>query len=115
MGYPAKGRADFLELGDWNAVCGQCGRKRKASTMRMLPAGVPGAGFYVCFPEHWDARHPQEFVRSVPDDMSVPWAQPPVNSFVPVCTPNGISAVPGQIQPGCVIPGYLSPAYNHGV
>lgn len=112
MGYPAKGQADFLELGDWNAVCAQCNRKRKASTMRQLPAGVPGAGMFVCFPEHWDARHPQEFVRAVPDNMTVPWAQPPSPSYTAFCTPNGQSAVPGMSQPGCMVPGYLSLAYN---
>lgn len=76
MGYPAKGRADFWEGGTWNAVCAQCNRKRKANEMQQLPPGVPGAGMYVCYPEHWDARHPQEFVRAVPDVMTTLWAQP---------------------------------------
>lgn len=79
MGYPAKGRADYLELGSWNVTCGQCGRKRKSGDVRQLPAGVPGAGLYVCYPEHWDYRHPQEFVRAVPDLQTTPYAQPPVD------------------------------------
>lgn len=108
--YPGKGQADFLQLGDFNAVCGQCGRKRKASTMKRLPPGVPGGGLYTC-PEHWDFRQPQDFVRGVPDKMAAPWVQPYETQFVNVCTPNGLSAVPGQAVPGCCVPGYLSPAF----
>jgi len=65
-----KGRADHLELGDWNAQCYQCGRKRKAGTLLRH-----WQGYYVCA-EHWEMRQPQDFVRSVPDNMTPPWAQP---------------------------------------
>jgi len=51
--------ADYLALGDWNAACAWCGRKRKASTMRQLPPGVPGGGLRVC-PDHWNPRQPQK-------------------------------------------------------
>ena len=81
MSGPGRGRADYLELGDWNAACAQCGRKRKASEMRQLPAGVPGGGMYVCYPEHWDFRQPQDFVRGIPDKMAAPWTQQQVDSF----------------------------------
>lgn len=64
------GRADFLQLGDWNVQCYQCGRKRKGSTMKKH-----WQGYWVC-PEHWESRHPQDFVRNVPDDMTPPWSQP---------------------------------------
>lgn len=64
------GRADYLELGSWNAVCFQCGRKRKASQLKKH-----WQGYYVC-PEHWEPRHAQDFVRSVPDHQTPPWAQP---------------------------------------
>jgi len=69
------GRADHLELGDWNASCSMCGRKRKASQLVLNWQGM-----YRC-PEHSDTRHPQDFVRSVPENMSVPWAQPPSDVF----------------------------------
>jgi len=75
MSYPSKGRADFLELGDWNAVCFQCGRKRKASTMVKH-----WQGYWVC-PEHWEARHPQDFVRGIKDIMTPPWVQPMSDTF----------------------------------
>lgn len=72
------GRADYLQLGDWNAACGYCGRKRKASELKQLPPGVPGAGLYVC-PEHWFEQQPQDFVRGIPDQPAAPWVQPSVD------------------------------------
>jgi hypothetical protein len=104
------GRADFLNLGDWNSVCFECGRKRKASEMMKH-----WQGYYVC-PQHWEARQPQDFVRSVPDVQTPPWTQPmPADVFINVCTPNGTSAVPAVAVPGCAIPGYLSPFYDPSI
>jgi hypothetical protein len=65
-----RGRADHLVLGDWNAVCFECGMKRKASTLKKH-----WRGYMVC-PEHWEARHPQDFVRGVPDAQQPEWTQP---------------------------------------
>ena len=92
------GRADYFELGDWNAACSMCGRKRKASQMVRNWQGL-----YRC-PEHNEARQPQDFVRSTPDVMSVPWAQPQTDSFVTFCTFNGTSAIPDWAEPDCAIP-----------
>ncbi len=69
------GRADYYAPGDWNTVCYQCGRKRKASTMVRN-----WQGFYNC-PEHNEARQPQDFVRSIPDVQTAPWQQPPSQVF----------------------------------
>ena len=93
------GRADYLELGDYNAACSMCGRKRKASTMVRNWQGQ-----YRCW-EHNEQRQPQDFVRGVPDIVSVPWSQPELDSFTAVCTLAGISAVPGLAIPGCMLPG----------
>lgn len=71
MGGPVRGRADYLDLGTWNASCSMCGRKRKASTMEQNWQGL-----YRC-PEHNEPRQPQDFARGTKDDMSVPWAQTP--------------------------------------
>lgn len=76
MSYPTKGRADYLDLGDWNAVCSMCGRKRKASTMEKNWQGM-----YRC-PEHNEPRQPQDFVRGIPDIQTPPWVQPPADEFV---------------------------------
>lgn len=107
MGTTPKGRADELVLGDWNAVCYECGRKRKATALRRH-----WQGYWVC-PEHWEARHPQDFVRGVKDTMNPPWAQPmPADSFVLFCTPNGTTAIAGFALAGCAISGYISPAFD---
>lgn len=80
---PQKGRADYLELGTWNVACAECGRKRKAHDMRQLPPGVPGGGMWVCYPEHWNSRQPQDYVRGVPDKMAAPYVQQQVD-FAPL-------------------------------
>lgn len=63
------GQADFLRLGDWNAVCYECGRKFKASVMMRH-----WQGYYVC-PAHWEPRQPQDFVRGTKDVQTPPWTQ----------------------------------------
>lgn len=64
------GKADHYVHGDHNAQCFECGRKFKASTLKKH-----WQGYWVCL-EHWEPRHTQDFVRSVPDIMTPPWAQP---------------------------------------
>lgn len=106
MSYPGKGRADYLAEGDWNARCYFCGFKFKASQLRRH-----WQGFYVCA-TCFETRQPQDFVRSLPDTQTPPWAQPtPAPIWGLMCTPQGSSAVPGEAQPGCAVPGYLSPMY----
>lgn len=68
--------ADKYVAGDWNAACYECGRTRKASSMRRH-----WQGYYVC-PEHWEAKHPQEFVRGRPESAKPSWVQPPQASFL---------------------------------
>jgi hypothetical protein len=98
MGVPPRGRADYLELGDWNAACSMCGRKRKASQMVKNWQGM-----YRC-PEHNEARQPQDFVRGLADIQTVPWSQPETDIDIQICTPNGLSAIPAYALPGCMIP-----------
>ena len=98
MTTPGKGVADFWQAGDWNAVCYECGSKRKASTLKRH-----WQGYYVC-PEHWEPRQPQDFVRGVQDIITPPWAQPESDTFTAVCTIEGCSAMPELAMPGCMIP-----------
>lgn len=72
------GRADhYYEEGGHNAVCFECGRKRKASQLKRH-----WQGYYVC-PEHWEPRQPQDFVRAQADIQTPPWVQPmPADVFV---------------------------------
>lgn len=93
------GRADFLQLGGWNAICSMCGRKRKASTMVRNWQGM-----WRC-PEHNEPRQTQDFVRGVEDIQTVPWSQPPTDIQTILCTINQRSCIPGWMEPGCSIPG----------
>lgn len=93
---PAKGEADYYSDGDFNAYCSMCGRKRKASTMEKNWQGL-----YRC-PQHNEARQPQDFVRGVKDDTSVPWSQPPLVAYTSICTLNTQSAVVGVGVTGCM-------------
>lgn len=80
------GQADYLELGDWNAVCSMCGFKRKAGTLTKNWQGM-----WRC-PIHNESRQPQDFVRAVPDVQTPPWTQPPgADVFIAttfICTEN---------------------------
>jgi hypothetical protein len=102
MGYPQKGQADYLEVGTWNAECSMCGAKRKANTMVKNWMGQ-----YRC-PEHNEPRHPQDFVRAIPERITPPWVQHPdsnqPDSFVSFCDINGQSAFPNISIPDCMIP-----------
>ena len=101
------GRADFLRLGDWNVQCYRCGFKRKASEMRKQ-----WQGYYVC-PEHWEMRQPQDFVKSVPENIAPPWSQPmPADDYLYFCNPTAQTAIPGYAYPGCAIPGFISLSFD---
>lgn len=73
------GRSDYYKGGDWNSECDVCGQKYKYSKLRRRWDGV-----LVC-PKDWEPRHPQDFVKGVKDNQSVPEtrAEPP-DSFVPI-------------------------------
>ena len=64
------GRADYLRLGDHNAICDVCGWKFKASQLRERWDGL-----MVCEAD-WETRHPQLDLRAIPDQMRVPWTRP---------------------------------------
>src|ERR1700686_3666935 len=99
MANPIRGRADYLFLGDWKAVCSLCGRKRKASELVQN-----WQGFWRC-PEHNEARNAQDFVRGIPDIQTPPWVQPQKDINIQVCSFNGCSGIPGWAMPGCSVPG----------
>lgn len=74
---PYKGRADYLELGTYNAVCSMCGRKAKANQLERNWQGL------YRHPYCNEPRQPQDFVRNVPDIMTIPWGQPQEVAYVP--------------------------------
>lgn len=72
----ARKNQNTLVVGDWNALCDQCGRKFKASDLRKR-----WDGFMVC-EQDWEPRHPQDFIRPVKDEQRVPWTRSePSNNF----------------------------------
>jgi len=78
------GSKDYLELGNWNALCDVCGFKFKASELRRR-----WDGHMVCSND-FEERHPQYLIRGVPDRQAAPWVRPvPVDQFVTVAPVNG--------------------------
>lgn len=63
-------------LDDHNAVCFECGRKKKASTLMRN-----WKGYYVC-PEHWEPRHPQDYVGPVPQPEIPAYVQSSQDTFI---------------------------------
>lgn len=59
------GIADYLKLGDWNALCDRCSFKFKASDLRKTWDNL-----YVC-PSCFETRHPADLFRAKPEDISV--------------------------------------------
>jgi len=55
---------------DWNLICDSCSKKIKASESKHR-----WDGFIVCG-SCWEERQPQDFVRAIPDKISVPFSRP---------------------------------------
>jgi len=62
--------ADYYAKGEWNFYCDICGAKNKSSR-----AQKTWDNHYVCV-HHKEVRNPQDFLRGVKDDQSVPWSRP---------------------------------------
>lgn len=93
--------------GAWNANCAMCGFAYKSFELRKDWKGLWKCS--MCF----ETRHPQEFVRALPGESPPAWTQAhETHPQVTICTPNGMSAVPGFAVPGCMIPGYLHPFFD---
>ena len=84
------GQADYLKIGDYNAICESCGFKYKASQLKKRWDGL-----MVCDAD-WEARHPLDFIRGRKEDMSVPWTSPDSESFITV---DYISTSTGNQEP----------------
>lgn len=67
---------DHFVLGDFNAACYECGRKRKASYLVRH-----WKGYYVC-PEHNEPRHPQDYVASPRSPSVPPFTQSQTDLFI---------------------------------
>lgn len=99
--------SNYFKPGDWNANCSMCGGTFKASQLRKHWQGMMRCN------RCWEPRQPQDFVKAPPPEAPIPWAQPPADTFVPVCSAISSSAVPGSAGPGCFKPGVVFlGAYN---
>ena len=101
--------ADYYKQGSWNAVCFRCGAKRKGDELKKQ-----WQGYWVC-PEHWEPRHPQDFVKGVQEHPEPPFSQPevwvqigpngPVTPTPAMCTVQGNSSIAGYAMAGCMVAG----------
>ena len=88
----------YFKKGDWNADCERCGFEYKASQLKK-----EWTNLMVCR-DCWEPRHPQDFVKGVKDDSSVPWTnQDGTDSVINICSTR--SSVAGIAQSGCAISG----------
>ena len=63
----------------WNAVCDRCGFEFKSYELQK-----EWTGNMTC-KRCWEPRHPQDFVRGVPDNQVPPWTRPePADVFINV-------------------------------
>ena len=85
--------------GDWLVICDVCSVKVNASKTRKR-----WDGFKVCF-DCFENRHPQDFIKSRNDKISVPFTRPqPPDVFVEVDSYEYNVAIPNWAYPGYVIP-----------
>lgn len=73
------GSNNYFASGQWNFICDLCGKPGKSSSARKT-----WDGYYVCA-SHKEERNPQDFIRGVKDDQSVPWSRVEVPQ--PAATP----------------------------
>ena len=66
---------NYYKPGDWNAICDRCGFKFKASQLR-----EDWQGLRVCA-EDFEHRHPLDFLRAVPERITVPWIRPEASTI----------------------------------
>lgn len=71
--------------GQWLATCDRCGFNKLNTDLRK-----EWTGLMVCAVECFDKRHPQEFVRGVPDKQAPPWVRP---------EPEPVFLEPGDVTP----------------
>jgi hypothetical protein len=89
------GHADYLKLGDSNAICDTCGFKYKHSELK-----EDWRGLMLC-DKCWEPRHPQEFLRGVPDNPMQEKPRPDPNPIF--SGPNVTVSTPGFPGSGAAV------------
>jgi hypothetical protein len=91
---------NYFISGEWNLICDVCSIKYKA-----VKAKHRWDGFIVC-PNCYEQRHPQDFVKTKQDKISVPFSRPiSQESFIAV--PYRIYVFDGYVVDGYIDNGYL--------
>jgi hypothetical protein len=87
--------------GDWNIHCDVCSKKIKASEAKHR-----WDGFIVCA-DDYEERHPLDFVRTVPDNIRVPFIRKQADDqfLVSSCTIWTSSGYVGFGSVGCMVVG----------
>jgi hypothetical protein len=62
------GRNNYFSPGQWSIHCQECWTPYKTSQIRKR-----WDGFWVCN-RCWEPRHPQDFIRAIPDRQNVPFS-----------------------------------------
>lgn len=84
----------------WAAICDRCGFEYKSYELRKEWQGLMTC--HTC----WEPRHPQDFVRSIPDKTAVPWTRPEsTDRFISLCYIEDRSGYAGFGTAGCMIAG----------
>jgi hypothetical protein len=78
----------YYKAGSYNTVCDVCGFRFKADKLRKRWDGLMTCS------KDWEPRHPQDFLRGVPDKQSVPWTRPEIDG--PDVGPNYINLYDAQ-------------------
>jgi len=69
---------NYFVSGEWNLICDVCSIKYKANRSKQR-----WDGFIVC-PNCYEQRHPQDFIKTKQDKITVPYIRPPSDTFVTV-------------------------------
>ena len=72
----------YWKKGSWEATCDVCGFRFKADQLKKRWDGL-----MTCTAD-WEPRHPQDYLRAVPDKQAVPWSRPEIDG--PFVGPNYI-------------------------
>ena len=74
------GRADYYNGGNWNGICDRCGKKFKFSQLKKEWDGL------FVHEECFEIRQPQDYVKGVRDNMSVPISRPEAPDIYTIVT-----------------------------
>ena len=100
-------RKSWWASSEWNAICDQCGAKRKSSQLIERWDGL-----MVCKPTVnsgcWEPRHPQDSIRPMPDQQKLPWTRPESTDVfvIGICTATGRQGLSGYGTSGCMLSGF---------